>query len=240
MNRVPLWRARTDALTHLRSKRPEQLTTLENLFLLTDSCIDAFERPAIAGDRYAEVCGLTLLKAKNLALAAYSLLLDGLGQEAGAVLRPFIEYTELLTYLRKFPHKAEDALTGNLPRAGKRAKAIEGAFQEFREHLNEHASHSSYSRYSLSHLIETAPGGRGFRKLQRMVPEVLERNVGDLAVQIWLMVGEAISALSPIYATTDPKQVENLARRADALKSELWNGFQLEKRREAARLPPVR
>jgi hypothetical protein len=64
-----------------------------------------------------------------------------------------------------------------------------------------------------------------------VVPEVLERNVGDLAVQICLMVREAISeisALSPIYARTDAKQVESLARRADALKSELWNAFQRE------------
>lgn len=69
-------------------------------------------------DSYARVCGLTLLKAKHLALGAYSLILDGLGQEAGALLRPFIEYTELLTYFRKFPSKVDAAIKGKLPSAG--------------------------------------------------------------------------------------------------------------------------
>lgn len=166
---------------------------LGQLFVLIDRCIDAYESSAQAST-YARMCGLTLVKAKNLAIGAYSLILDGLGQEAGALIRPFIEYIELLTYFRRFPDKAEAAARGDaLPSAGDRAKAISGIYGEFREHLNRHASHSSYSSYSLSHLLDGED--RRLRKLQRMVPKVLERNVRDLCVQVYLLLHEAILGL---------------------------------------------
>ena len=148
---------------------------------------------------YAQICGLTLLKAKHLAVGAYSLILDGLGQEAGALIRPFIEYTELLTYFRKFPEKATHAKEDNLPKAGERARAIDGIYKEFRDHLNSHASHSSYSHYSISHLLE--PNTLRFKKLQRAVPEVLEKNVTDFVVQLYLLLLEAVLGKGSINHT---------------------------------------
>jgi hypothetical protein len=95
--KLPLWKARTEALTFLRRERPAQIEVIEELFALADDCVDAYESQG--DDLYCNVCGLTTLKAKNLALGMYSLTLDGLAQEAGALARPFIEYTELLSYL---------------------------------------------------------------------------------------------------------------------------------------------
>ena len=80
---------------------PTQVEMVEQLFGLADDCVDAYE--AQAPDLYSTVCGLATLKAKNLAHGMYSLMLDGLAQEAGALARPFIEYTELLTYFRMVP-----------------------------------------------------------------------------------------------------------------------------------------
>lgn len=216
----PLWRARSESLTHLRRERPEQVATIEQLLQLIDRCIDAYEASA-ASNTYARVCGLTLLKAKNLAVGAYSLILDGLAQEAGALMRPFVEYTELLTYFQRYPEKVDDALSDKLPSAGQRAKAIEGSYKAFREHLNAHASHSSYSHYSLSHLLE--PGTLRFKKLQRMHPHVLERNVRDLAVQLYLLLHEAVIGLEP-FAIHD---LRLLAPECDEAKQCLVDRFRL-------------
>jgi hypothetical protein len=110
--RLQIWRARTEALTFLRRERLAQVEVIEQLFGLADQCVDAYE--AQSDDLYSRVCGLTTLKAKNLALGMYSLTLDGLAQEAGALARPFIEYAELLTYFRMLPEAASDALAGEL------------------------------------------------------------------------------------------------------------------------------
>jgi len=100
---------------------------VEQLFGLADDCVDAYE--AQAPDLYSTVCGLATLKAKNLAHGMYSLMLDGLAQEAGALARRFIEYTELLTYFRMVPDAVNEALSGELPSAGMRAKKIEGSIK---------------------------------------------------------------------------------------------------------------
>lgn len=199
MSRSPLWRARAEALTYLRRDRTEHVEIVDELIQLLDRCIDLYDENADS-NTYARISGLTLLKAKNLALGAYSLILDGLGQEAGALLRPLIEYTELLTYFKQFPEKVESAANGDkLPSAGERAKAIGGTYKEFREHLNQNASHSSYSHYSLSHLLE--PSTFRFKKLQRMAPTVLERNVLDFAVQVFFLLRQGVLGLEPFAMT---------------------------------------
>jgi hypothetical protein len=216
--RLPLWKARTEALTFLRRERPVQIEVIEELFGLADECVDAYESQA--DDLYSNVCGLTTLKAKNLALGMYSLTLDGLAQEAGALARPFIEYTELLTYFRMVPEAVSDALSGELPSAGMRAKKIEGIYQRFREHLNEHASHSSYSSYALAHLRD--PATKRLRKLQVMHPDVLQRNVGDFAIQFVMMLQEAVLALE---RSPDQSRMASLASRCDQLRERILAWF---------------
>jgi hypothetical protein len=221
MTRIALWRTRSDTLTHLRRERPEQIEVGEQLFALIDRCNNAYEASA-SSNTNARVCGLTLLKAKFLSIGAYSLILDGLAQEAGALMRPFVEYTELLTYFRRFPAKVDDALSDNLPSAGQRAKAIEGSYKQFREHLNEHASHSSYSHYSLSHLLEA--GTLRFKKLQRMHPQVLERNIRDFAIQLYLLLHEAALGLQPIALS----ELHLVAGECDEVKQRVLSTFGLD------------
>lgn len=220
VNRIPLWRARTEALTYLRRKRGDRIAVIEEMFELIDRCVGIYESHA-ATDSYANICGLTLLKAKHLALGAYSLSLDGLGQESGALLRPFIEYTELLTYFRRFPKKVSEAENGRLPSAGERAKAIDGVYKELRQHLNQHASHGSYSRYSLGHLMDPVTGN--FKKMQQMVPEVLDRNVRDFAVQLFLLLHEGAVGLKPLK----PRDLIPLATECDDMKARLIEAFGL-------------
>jgi hypothetical protein len=164
---------------------------------------------------------LTLLKAKNLAIGAYSLVLDGLAQEAGALMRPFVEYVELLTYFKRYPERVEDAVSNDLPSAGQRAKAVAGSYKEFREHLNHHASHSSYSHYSLSHLLERETFR--FKKLQQMHPSVLDRNVRDFAVQLYLLLHEAAPGLEPLAI----RELDLLAGECDEVKRRLLSVFGL-------------
>lgn len=221
VRQLTLWRARTESLTYLRRQRSERIEVLEEIFRLIDRCVDAYEALATKSP-YAEVCGLTPLKAKNLAVGSYSLVLDGLAQEAGALLRPFIEYTELLTYFRHFPERIKDALSNSLPQAGERSKAIQGIYQQFRSFLNKHASHSSYSEHSLAHLLE--PGTHRFKKLQVMVPFVLDTNVRDLAVQLVLLAQAAVEALEHV----DRVNAHSLASDWQAIHSKVFKAFALE------------
>jgi hypothetical protein len=216
--RLPLWKARTEALTFLRRERPEQIEVIEGLFGLADDCVDAYESQS--DDLYSTVCGLTTLKAKNLAHGMYSLTLDGLGQEAGALARVFIEYAELLTYFRMVPEAVNDALSGELPSAGKRAKKVEGIYQKFRDHLNEHASHGSYSSYSLAHLRD--PATKHLKKLQVMHPDVLQRNVGDFAIQFVFMLQEAVLGLE---RSPDQSRLIHLGTRCDELRARILAWF---------------
>lgn len=188
-------------------------------FELIDACLDHYESAASA-NVYARICGLTFLKGKNLAQGALSLILDALGQEAGALLRPLIEYIELLAYLRKYPKQANKAAENDLPSAGKRAKAIEGIYQELREHLNENASHSAYSNYSLSHLLTPE---LSFRRLQEFHPQVLDKNFTDFAIQLQFLLQEGVLALEHI---PDVPLIA-LATEADALRKRILVVFEL-------------
>jgi len=62
---LPLWKARTQALTFLGRERSAQFEVIGKLFMLADDCIDAYELQE--DDLYSVMCGLTTLKAKNLA-----------------------------------------------------------------------------------------------------------------------------------------------------------------------------
>lgn len=217
---MELWSTRTEAVAYLEASNANRVAILSRSFELIDLCIDAYESLA-DGDVYARICGLTLLKAKHLAVGAYSLILDGLAQEAGALIRPFIEYSELLTYFRQFPEMAERAAENDLPKAGERARAIGGIYKEFRDHLNSHASHSSYSHYSLAHLLE--PKTHRFKKFQRAVPQVLDKNLKDLVVQIYLLAHEGVLSLERLNVPN----FEDLATRTDQLKKDMVHVFEL-------------
>ncbi len=217
-----LWKTRVDSLTHLRASCSERSDVTDDIFATIDVVIDAFEKKAPI-DEYFRVCGITLLKAKLLGLGTYSLMLDGLGQEAGALLRPFIEYMELLTFFTKFPEKVQHALDQGLPSAGNRAKQISGGFRGLREFLNDTAAHSSYSEQALRHLIDS--NTLRFNKTQRVAPKVLEENLRALTMVLYLLLVEGARALDK----RDNAAVTAMAPQIDGLKSKMISAFELER-----------
>lgn len=102
-----------------------------------------------------------------------------------------------------------------------RARAVEGDYKDFRAYLNLHASHSSYSKFSLSHLVE--PGTLKLKKLQTAVPEVLDRNFRDFAIQLYLLLREALRSLEPVEAPS----FFALAAEGESLRVRLIDEFSL-------------
>ena len=185
----------------------QQARVIERSFAIVDECIDLFDSKA-GEDDFHRICGLVLAKARNLALGSYGLILDGLGQEAGALLRPFVEYHELLTYFRLDPQRVQQAIDDKLPSAGKRAELIEGCFHEFRKYLNDNASHSSFSYHALNHLLYKPD--MTIRKEQPMLPKVLFRNMGDFFAHMLLITVEAINCLQTAKIGSAEMQAESI------------------------------
>jgi hypothetical protein len=130
---MSLWTIRDASNAALLTTLRPLADLLERAFSRVDEAVDYFQKfmlPASAPD--GRVCALTVIKGRNLALGCYSLALDGLAQESGALLRPLLEAIELLVYLRTVPGSIEQALEEKLPRAHEIAKATGGPFKELR------------------------------------------------------------------------------------------------------------
>ena len=96
-----LWITREESLNALKNKLSIEAQYIEEGFTIIDSLLRIFEDNK--SDIFCMVCSFTLLKGKNLCFSIYSLSLDGLAQEAGALLRPAIECFELLDYFYTDP-----------------------------------------------------------------------------------------------------------------------------------------
>ena len=187
-----LWQSRDQANAALNSTLATHKVLLEEGFALLDRAIDAF-RERRSDSPFNRVCGLTLTKARNTALGLYSLCLDALGQEAGALLRLLIEQYELLVYVRQDPSRVQLILDEKLPPPSERAKAIQGEFQDLRSHLNENASHFGFTYESLKHLL---PGSEdGWRVAQPYNEYALIVNLGVLFGVLTHLLVEASNCL---------------------------------------------
>ncbi|SRR6266571_1201070 len=146
-----LWKTREEALAALEGPLLQEAAILQDAFALMDECI---ARLLTRDTKYTRVCAITMIKARNLELGCYSLALDGLAQEGGALFRPVVETMELLIYFWKDPARVDEAIEGNLPPAGKIAQKIEGNLKGLRDFLNSHASHFSFTYESLQHIAD--------------------------------------------------------------------------------------
>ncbi len=88
---------------------------MSEAFDLLDECVVRLETEH-GSEPSSRVCALTLLKGRNLLLGSYGLSLDGLAQEAGALLRPFIEVFEKMVYSMKFHPELRRRLKVACPR----------------------------------------------------------------------------------------------------------------------------
>lgn len=127
-------------------------------FELVDRGLEIVQRH-IDSNTLARAGGLALLKAKHLAVGVYILILAGLGQEAGALLRAFLEALEAEVYLRTIPDSIRQFEEDRLPIAGTVAKRINSPFQALRKYLNENAAHFGFTFDSTRHLVSFQTNG---------------------------------------------------------------------------------
>lgn len=207
-----IWSARYEANCALANELKSFAGLLEETFQALDDCITLLEG---INSPFGRVCSLVLIKARNLGLGCYSLSLDALAQEGGALFRPLLECLELLEYFRLEPSRIEEALNDRLPKAGIIVKTIQGKFKSVREHLNSYASHLSLSLETLRHLIDFKSGR--LRPVQTHDSGVLRENLRRLlAILVWLAI-EAANGISVGDNNVDHAlgdQVEDVKRRA--------------------------
>lgn len=165
--------------------------------------------------------GLVISKARRLLLALYSLTLDGIGQEAGALLRPILECLELLVYLNEDPARIREAKEERLPKAGIIAKKIGGKLKGLRDHLSQHASHLSLKDESIQHLRH----GEQLRPAAEPVfnSEQFARNIGDLCLFLQMVALQAVVSLDKI----DSGCADDLARHVAETTERMRNVFAL-------------
>lgn len=186
-----LWKARRQAEASLSAELKPFADLLNETYDAIDNNIARLE---VLDDPFGRVCALVLIKARNLGLGCFSLSLDALAQEAGALFRPFIECLELLIYFRSEPSRINEALEDRLPTAGEIAQKIKGKCKALREYLNDHASHLSLRPEAMKHLIDFKTGR--LRPKQVHKTAVLRENLKTLLwVFVWLTI-EAVNCAS--------------------------------------------
>lgn len=207
-----LWSARRQAEATLTEELKPFADLLAETFAALDLCIGRLET---LDHPFGRVCALVLIKARNLGLGCYSLSLDALAQEAGALFRPLIECLELLMYFRLDPPRINEPLEDRLPKAGVIGKRIQGKFKGLRDYLNTHASHLSLSPEAMMHLVDFKAGR--LRPVQAHNAAVLRLNLTTLlAVLVWLAI-EAANCTTVGTGVVDDALgdiVEDIKRRA--------------------------
>jgi len=189
---MTLWATRDESLQALDTTLRREAQVLAECFALLDDAITRLE--SLKDETmFTRAAAVVLVKARNLGLACYSLALDGLGQEGGAVFRPLVEALELLTYFRLDPQRAALAVDGTLPRAGEIARAVEGTFRGIRDYLNTHASHFAFSWEALRHLIDNETGE--LKKAQQFREPVLRSNLAVLSAILVILNVEGVNCI---------------------------------------------
>ncbi len=201
---INLCQSRRKSLEWLSNELNEQNALIDKGFELLDKCISLLNQYNKTSDngRFARIINLTLAKTRNLLLGSYSMMLDALAQEAGALLRLILETYELLIYFRLDPTRGVDqAIGGKLPSPGNIAKKIEGEFKGLRDYLSTYASHISLDYESTKHLLDYQTSD--IKAIQNQSIDVFKNNLSTLnAVQI-LVVAEAIRCLDVVENTPE-------------------------------------
>ena len=217
-----LWKSRQQSLKWLTTDLVEQNALVDKGFEILEKCIALLNQYSKTSNdelngRFARVVNLTLAKARNLLLGSYSLMLDAIAQEAGALLRLILEAYELLIYFRLEPSRVDQAIDGKLPSPGKIAKKIEGEFKDLRKYLNTHASHISFGVESAKHLFDYQTSE--VKAVQSQSIDVLKNNMSTLnAVQV-LVVAEAIRCLDIVEYTPESLLEEYENWRLESIKA---------------------
>ncbi|MFG0253252.1 MAG: hypothetical protein ACF8NJ_10300 [Phycisphaerales bacterium JB038] len=186
-----LWGSRKVALDLMEGPLAEERDAISELFDILERLVHLLER-APGGD-LPRLSALILAKAHRLSVGTYSLLLDALGQEAGALYRVIQECFELIEYVRMDPSHLDRTITRGPPSAGNIAKRIGGNLKDVRDHLNSNASHFSLTDSAILHLID-AEAGR-LRLERRPSEQVLGTNLRLLAAYMFRCCQEGVEVL---------------------------------------------
>ena len=175
----------------------KEADAIQEGFELLSKCITIFDHIGSNEDetllgKLSRLCAITLAKSSHFLLGCYSLILDGLAQESGAILRPLIETYELLVYLRLDSSRVDEVLDGKKPSAGKIAQKISGDFKGLREVLNVNASHFNYEIDSVQHLFD---GNAKIRAIPSHSLNVFRKNLEILNAFQVFVVFEAVNCL---------------------------------------------
>jgi hypothetical protein len=155
-----VWEYRAHALNALEGALSREAAIVDGGFSLIDVIIKRLAAHQTE-NAYAQTYALILVKVKHFGQACFSLALDGLAQESGALLRTWIESLELLRYLNTDPQppkRFERIWQSKLPSAGEIAKKIGGHFQPLRNMLSDTASHFKMRPESLRHVLDAHTG----------------------------------------------------------------------------------
>jgi len=160
---MDIWNTRSQSNIWLQNELFEESKKLYEGFDLLNKCITSLDGIGTKeGDnqirRLLMIGAITLAKSCHFLLGCYSLSLDGLSQESGALLRPLLETYELMIYLHLDPLRVEEVINDKLPKAGAIAKEINGKLHGLRQYLNEHASHFMFKYDSVRHLVDFSEG----------------------------------------------------------------------------------
>ena len=189
-----MWETREHSIKALQNELNIEANNLYETFVSIENVIEIFQSQ-LQTSAFIRVTGLVFTKGINLARGILSLSLDGLAQEAGALLRPFVESLELLIYFRLDSGRVNKVLDNNLktPSAGEIAKKVKGEYKELREHLNKYASHFSIGPESMANIINLNDGE--LRKIPPFNKAILRKNIIIVNVFSILLVKEAINCL---------------------------------------------
>lgn len=153
---MDLWQVRNQAVASLSADLKRENEVIEGCFALFDECIKRFYSLAKSGnpkESFSLVCGQTILKARRLAMGSYSLCLDGLVLEAGALARSLIEAWELMIFFYQKPERVRLVFEDKPLKAGEVAKAINDGMHNdlkgLRDYYNANTSHISFQKDAL-------------------------------------------------------------------------------------------
>jgi hypothetical protein len=150
---MKLFASRTRAIAELQTTFSEESAVIEEAFSLLETCITQLATH-FNTSTIARAASLAAAKGTMLGQGCFSLILDGLGQESGALLRPLVEVAEFLTYLHNDDRAEREFREDKLPSPGNIAERINGQLKFLRDYLNKDASHLNFSFNSLRHMIE--------------------------------------------------------------------------------------
>lgn len=194
-----LWATRKLAEQALAVNLKQGADAIQEAFTVLDECLQELAK---ADTPFTRACTLSCKKGRRLGLGCYSLILDGLAQEAGALLRPMIESIEQLRYFREDPTRASKAAPGKMPSAGAIAKAIQGEFKPFRDALNVDASHCGFSEESTRHIQDFQD--RALTTFDGEAP--LQNNLRHLFMFLMLLATEAAQCAAAANVPTQQLQ----------------------------------